>query len=77
MANLEQFTADVIKEHEALATAFETKQQQAEAAWAAAEAAADQLTAFRATYGKVLKALVSGGITVAGSMQTPAVKAEG
>ena len=62
MADLKAFEAALREEHAALTTAFETAQPLAEAAWADAEAKAAKLTAFRAKYGHVLRALDQGAV---------------
>jgi len=66
MADLQKFQADLTAEHDKLTKAFESAQKEAEAKWATAEEASNALTAFRAKYGKVLKALADGAVKVEG-----------
>lgn len=61
---LQQFEAELRKEHEALTAAFEAKQIEAEARWAEYEAAKAAVATFRAKYGRVLRALDATAITV-------------
>lgn len=75
--DLQTFQDQVFAQHAALTKDFETKQAAAEKAWATAEAAATALTAFRGKYTKVMRALKSGGVTVAGAVDAPSVKVEG
>lgn len=66
MADLQKFQTELVAEHDKLTKAFEAAQTEAEAKWAAQEQAAEVLTAFRAKYGKVLKALKESAVKVEG-----------
>lgn len=66
MADLNKFQSELTAEHDKLTKAFEAAQKDAEAKWTASEDAANTLTAFRAKYGKVLKALNDGAVKVEG-----------
>lgn len=57
MSTLDELKARVLSEHEALSDDYAAKQAAAETAWAAYEASKATLTAFRAEYGRVIKAL--------------------
>ena len=66
MADLDKFTKDLTSEHDTLTKAFEAAQVKAEAEWAKYEQARAAIVAFRAKYGKVLKALEAGAVKVEG-----------
>lgn len=66
MADLKAFEAELRTEHKQLTEAFEAAQKEAEAKWADAETKGKALTAFRAKYGRVLKALDQGAVEVEG-----------
>lgn len=61
---LDQFEAELRAEHEALTEAFESSQKEAERVWADHEEKGRALKAFRARYGRVLKALDRKEVTV-------------
>lgn len=64
MEELEAYAARLRAEHERLTAAYLAAQEQAEAAWAAYEAASSALTTFRERYGRVLRALDEGRVVV-------------
>ena len=66
MADLDKFTKDLISEHDALTKAFEAAQVKAEAEWADYEQKKAAVSAWRAKYGKVYKALQDGAVKVEG-----------
>lgn len=66
MADFQQYEADLRAEHDRLTQAFEAQQVIAEQEWAKLEAAKAPLAEFRKKYGRVLKALDAGAVTVEG-----------
>lgn len=61
---LEQFEAELRAQHDALTKAYEEAHVAGEAAWAKVEETKRPLVAFRAKYGRVLKALDAGAVKV-------------
>lgn len=66
MADFQQYESELRAEHDRLTQAYEAQQVVAEAEWAKLEAAKAPLQAFRLKYGRVLKALDAGAVTVEG-----------
>jgi hypothetical protein len=77
MADLQQYEVEMRGEHTRLTQAYESQQTVADAEWEKLEAAKRALSAFRAKYGRVIKALDAGAVTVESGMSTAAPVAAG